>query len=440
MDNCKVAWLEGMFVSPQHFQQQERYVLGQALMYLSSMQPGASGVAGLQLDHAFLKHGKLAIKQAHGIFPDGTPFSLTQTLVGDMPENFTQGVVYLALPLQISGAVEVANRHEEPRRYCMEQVELFDTVNIGNDPLETTVERLNLSLKMQGQDLSDYTVLPVASIRDVTPEGTVVLDESFIPSCLTVNTSDTLMGLLRELQGLVKQRAIVVLERVKLQSSYKSSHTLLMDFRWLQVLSHWQARLDDIVSLPMMHPRQLYSELCSMLGDLSALVLEPVPDNPGYRHARATQIFAVLFTRLRQFLGMVHHDVVIEIEWNDRLFQSRRLLFTQLPNKALYQSSRFVLAVKTTLPKSRTVVLFPQAAKLAPSQRINELVHNYLPGIDISYQPLPPVELKSESHTCYFEIDMASPLWKELVLNQDELALHLDEQIAEATIRLFAVR
>ncbi len=440
MDNRKVAWLEGMFVSPQHFQQQERYILSQALMYLSSMQPGVCGVAGLQFDHTFLKNGKLAIKQVQGIFPDGTPFSLNETLVGDIPENFTHGIAYLTLPLQVAGAVEVATRAEEPRRYKLEQVELFDTVNVGNDPLETMVERLNLSLKMQGQDLSDYTVLPVASIREVTPDGALVLDESFIPACLIVSASDTLMGYLRELQGLVKQRAHSVLERVKLQSSYKSSHTLLMDFRWLQVLSHWQAKLDDIVALPLLTPRQLYTELCALLGDLCALVLEPVPNNPGYRHAQPTRIFTALFTRLRHYLGMVHHDVVIEIQWNERLFQSRRLLFTQLPSKTLYQSKRFILAVQTSLPAARTAVIFPQAVKLAPSQRINELVHNYLPGIDISYQPLPPVELKSEPHTCYFEVDTEAPLWKELVLNQDELALHLDEQISEATIRLFAVR
>ena len=57
----KVIWSEGMFLRPQHFQQQERYL--EALVRQSSapLRPYAWGIVELTLDKELLALGKVGI-------------------------------------------------------------------------------------------------------------------------------------------------------------------------------------------------------------------------------------------------------------------------------------------------------------------------------------------------------------------------------------------
>ena len=71
----KVVWQEGMFIAPQHFQQQDRYVqnyIRQNIETLAGFAP-FFGITELVLNHDLLKIGKLSIPSCSGVFPDGTP-------------------------------------------------------------------------------------------------------------------------------------------------------------------------------------------------------------------------------------------------------------------------------------------------------------------------------------------------------------------------------
>ena len=85
MDKKKVVWSEGMFLSPQHFQQQERYLEEFTKQYCSLMNPMRHGLAELELDYSLISIGKVGIKRAKGIFPDGTPFDIRNGLALDIP-------------------------------------------------------------------------------------------------------------------------------------------------------------------------------------------------------------------------------------------------------------------------------------------------------------------------------------------------------------------
>ena len=72
----KVIWQEGLFVKPQHFQQQQRhndYVLQNRLLALSNIN---WGFTDLDIDETQLKHGKISINKAIGCMSDGTVFSI----------------------------------------------------------------------------------------------------------------------------------------------------------------------------------------------------------------------------------------------------------------------------------------------------------------------------------------------------------------------------
>ena len=88
----KVVWSEGMFLRPQHFQQQERYL---ELMRHQRAQAPAHyfwGFRRLQLDATSLALGIVAILDAEGIFPDGTPFSFSIILPGNRLLLYLAGI------------------------------------------------------------------------------------------------------------------------------------------------------------------------------------------------------------------------------------------------------------------------------------------------------------------------------------------------------------
>src|SRR6201996_5160499 len=74
--NNRVVWSEGLFLRPQHFQQQtryfERYVEGRA----RELCPHSWGFTHLEIERDLLSIGKLGLRRAAGVFPDGTPFSM----------------------------------------------------------------------------------------------------------------------------------------------------------------------------------------------------------------------------------------------------------------------------------------------------------------------------------------------------------------------------
>ena len=72
----KVVWSEGLFLRPQHFQQQDRYLERYAQVRSVAMRSHTWGFSELRLDRDLLRLGKVAISSAQGVFPDGTPFSM----------------------------------------------------------------------------------------------------------------------------------------------------------------------------------------------------------------------------------------------------------------------------------------------------------------------------------------------------------------------------
>ena len=72
----KIIWTEGMFLRPQHFQQQDRYVQQLVDGRCDGLRPYGWGFTELELDSALLLQGKLALAACRGVLPDGTPFAV----------------------------------------------------------------------------------------------------------------------------------------------------------------------------------------------------------------------------------------------------------------------------------------------------------------------------------------------------------------------------
>src|SRR5690606_8967713 len=90
------------------------------------------GVHSLTRDEEALQIGKIVLRQAVGVMPDGTPFSIDThaqpELVLDVPADVRQCRVMLALPMRRSGGQDVSfdGEGESLARYAVVERSLPD--------------------------------------------------------------------------------------------------------------------------------------------------------------------------------------------------------------------------------------------------------------------------------------------------------------------------
>ncbi len=72
----RVVWSEGLFLQPQHFQQQDRYFERYVETRCQALVPHSWGFTEIEFERDFLKIGKIGLRRLAGVFPDGTPFRM----------------------------------------------------------------------------------------------------------------------------------------------------------------------------------------------------------------------------------------------------------------------------------------------------------------------------------------------------------------------------
>src|SRR4051794_25921167 len=100
----KVVWSEGLFLRPQHFQQQDRHFERYVESRCGALTPYSWGLTDVDLERDLLSVGKLGFRRLAGVFPDGTPFRMPDDEPLPMPLEIDgetrEQVAFLALPLR----------------------------------------------------------------------------------------------------------------------------------------------------------------------------------------------------------------------------------------------------------------------------------------------------------------------------------------------------
>ncbi|HYZ24796.1 MAG TPA: type VI secretion system baseplate subunit TssK, partial [Rhodopila sp.] len=130
----RVVWSEGMFLRTQHLQQQDRWVESLARAARLGDRAYAWGFQEIELDQPLLPQGKVAIRRAVGVLPDGTAFACPDDCPCpepiEVPAAGGPTTIYLALPVRVPGAAEIDLPGKEPTgaRYLTYEAELRDSL------------------------------------------------------------------------------------------------------------------------------------------------------------------------------------------------------------------------------------------------------------------------------------------------------------------------
>ena len=109
--NSKVAWTEGLFLRPQHFQQADRYHEHNLTSRVGRITPYPWGVTALEIDNDLAQQGKFAVRRCAGIMPDGLPFDFPDIMPPPEPlelnEKISNEIIGIAIPAIAKNSREV---------------------------------------------------------------------------------------------------------------------------------------------------------------------------------------------------------------------------------------------------------------------------------------------------------------------------------------------
>ncbi|AVP84224.1 type VI secretion system baseplate subunit TssK [Aeromonas hydrophila] len=437
----RVIWREGLFIKPQHFQQQQRHSDYALHARLSALSDYFYGLQSLAINEDYLGFGRIALVGATGILPDGTVFNIPNDDVLPTPLEVTDASVanqkvYLALPLSVSGVNEVNQGGQVATRLQAHRHDVRDLHSEGGDVVSLEVGRVSLRLMLEREDRSAYASLAIARILDKRPDGGLVLDPNFMPCSISVSAIPALKRFLGESAGLVAERARSLSQRIAAPGQQGVAD--VAEFMMLQLLNRAQPQLSHLARLGTLHPERLHESLVQLCGELMTFTDESrlPPEFPAYRHDDQQVSFEPVMLALRQALSTVLSPRAVSIQLRKHQYG---IMVAMVNESELMTSADFVLAVRARMPQEQLRKQLLQQTKVASSDKIRELISLQLPGIPLLPLPVAPRQLPYHAGYSYFQLDRQSPAWQMLAVG-NTLAFHIAGDFPELDMQLWAIR
>ncbi len=439
--NNKVNWSEGMFLNVQHFQQQERYLEELIDARVSSVGAYAWGLAELEINQKLLGQGQVYVTMARGVMPDGTPFDFPRSdnppAVIELPRETRQSIVYLCLPVTREGALNFADEGTQNlARYISSEHEVRDISSDAGDAAAINVGKLNFRLLLETDDLSGYVRVGLMRVSEVDDNNSIVLGDSYIPTCLDCKKSPGLSGYLTEVIGLLHSRGEAIAGR--LADVNRGTTATIEDRMLLQLVNRLESLTKHMAQINGVHPVSLYAQLVQMVGELSTFFSQskrPV-DFPGYRHHDLQSSFAPVVAAIRGGFQTVGQQSAVSLELVEKVHGIR---VAEIPDHSLVGSAIFVLAAKADLHADGLRTHLPAQVRIAPVEHIKQLIDAALPGIALHPLAAVPPDVPSYAGFSYFQLDPQSELWN--VLNPSSgLAIQVSGGFPNLRLEFWAVR
>jgi type VI secretion system protein ImpJ len=443
-----VVWSEGLLLSPQHLQQNDR-ALRHLVAQRFRMADGFDwGLTRLAIDAEAVRNGRVVLTGAAGVLPDGTPFALPdddplppqRTIEGhfDAKQDFV--TLYLGLPSASASRAQLGDGVTPGApgpRFAADTAELPDDNNAQSArPVE--VQRRHFQVLFPDDALGEHDSLPIAELVR-TPEGAYALRDTYVPPCLSIGASEALLRQIRVLNEMLIGKSTTLGDQRRQRggiadfSSQDTANAILLYTvnACIPALAH--ALLHRSAS-----PEQVYMELVELAGQLCAFSDKLHPrDLPAYDHRALTATFGRLETSLRDLLEIQPVDratrIVLENKgagmWTGRIADERLVA----PGAGLY------LGVRADQEEQRLAADLPGKIKIASLDKIDFLIANALRGVPLIYQRVPPSSLPIKNSYLYFQLDPNGDAW-ETVRAAKNVAIYMPPDVPNVSMELLGLR
>ncbi|AUD79888.1 type VI secretion system baseplate subunit TssK [Kangiella profundi] len=440
----KVVWSQGLFLTPEHFQQQDRYNDYQVKRLTQALMTHGFGFSQLKLNQECLLQGKIGVKAASGILQDGTYFSMPEThktpAMLDLSEvdEVNDKRIMLAIAESTDHSKQIAQEFstESSKRYRKE-LKQVSSINEGEDS-DTTLEiaEENFCLIVEGKSQQGYECLPIARIKERKQDGSIELDENFVPVVLNIQASEVLHSRQISLISLLEHRREKL--AAKVMGVDNSTTSSIHNYLILQLLNKSLARLHQLLEQEQVMPHEVYIELVNLEAELATFYgqgRKPARQLP-YAHKNIDQCFSQVETTIKQYLSHVLDESAHEISLEEKGYGIKVAHIDQVE---LFKQASFVLAARAEMTTRELKEQLPRQIKIGSLGNIRQLVNAQLPGINLYELSVAPREVPVKKEYSYFTIDQRSPLWAENT-NSRSIAFHVSGDFPGLDVELWAIK
>ncbi len=442
----KILWGEGLFLRPQHFQQQDLYHEARLTEFGRAVHPYLWGIRHLKFDRDALAAGVLRITEISAVFPDGEFISAPDH--DDLPEavnlaaleNCGDGVAfYIALPYlrdigpNCSASGATSGQAYRYRRHDLPAPDLYtDAIDS-----ELTVLKKSLRLLSERDNREQYVSLPVARVC-ATSSGGYELDSAFVPPALGIQSAAPIYQQVRRLMEILQAKAQA------LYGYHREPSQNVVEFRSGDVASFWLlhtvnagcAALQHLFRHPALHPERLFQELLRLAGQLLTFSKAyALSDLPSYHHADPGPGFLKLDRIIRELLETVISSRYFSIA----LIETKPAFHLgRLESEKVADNASYYLGVTADMAPAELVEAVPQRFKVGAPDDVDRMVSSAMPGVRLMAAPQVPAPIPVRPGCYYFSIEPHGALYERMT-RSGSIMIYTPAGFRNLKLELFAV-
>jgi len=443
----KVLWSEGMFLTPHHFQQADRYTENLISRRLSAIRSLGWGVCRLQINTDALANGEFVLSKCSAVLPDGSAVE-TPDLDPLPPERPIEAAfdakrnslgVYLATPLARAGSLAFSAEGTvdgRPTRYHRRSLAAADE-NSGGSEREIVLAAKTLRILFEGEPQDDYVTLKIAELTR-SASGKYTLSDAFVPPCLFLSSSPQLVAYLRRILEMISAKSSDLASQRRQRSAGLVEFTMseAANFWFLHTVNATIPVLMHLHNQSDVHPESVFLVLARLAGELFTFSGEGHPkDLPQYSHDAVGPSFSAIEKKISDLMGTVIPTRCAPIP----LEKLRESLFKgQLRDDRLLEG-QFYLAVSAEVPEEKLIREVPLKAKVSASDRVDQLIAAALKGLTLRHLPTPPAEIPVQPGRQYFQLDKTGEHW-EAVKKSRSISFYIPPEFKNLKLELMGVK
>jgi len=441
----KLLWGEGLFLRPQHFQQQDRYHEARLRDSVRALHPYCWGVSQLQVDRDALQNDTLRLLELTVFFPDGEIYAAPgaddlppELDLGAIPRGQQELTFYAALPVfkHFGGNFAPEGQASNAARFAQHNAETPDLyTQAANAQLSYLKKSLRLMQDSEPRD--SYVSVPLLRLRRLSTGG-FEQDPTFIPPSLSIRSAPLLFLQLRRLLDALQAKVDA------LYGHHREPSKHVIEFRSGDMSSFWllhtassaHASLSHYFHHPTLHPERLYEALLSLAGALMTFSKGiSLNDLPPYEHLNPGPGFARLHAIIRELLDTVISSKYFAIALNE---VKPSYHHGMLDSGKIDAQTSFYLGVSADLPGVELVDIVPLRFKVGAPDDVEKFVLSAMPGVRLAHAPQVPAAVPVRPDTYYFSLDAKGQMY-ERMLQAQSISIYVPSGLRDLKLELVAV-
>lgn len=420
MTRMDIHWRQGQFLRQHHFQAFQAGI-GDRLGWERSLACDHPwGVLSVEVDTQALAAKRVAFRNLCAVLPEsGTVVdiaggSLVDALdIGPALERTSQPlIIRLGVPKydprRPNATVPGRDAKGELLRYHVVSKPRFDD-NLGEESFEVEFRQLHARLFVEGSDAAGMESIPVLQVNPaVEGGGAPTVDGDFVPPCIRISGSHTLV---RELRSLVSQIRVTAEEQLRSLArdpAFNPANAL-----FLQTLGRSLSHLSSMeLSRGSVSPLDLYRALDTLLWELLAFdPQEARPLIPVFSHERPGPGLLTLFGEVLPRIRPVGPPTnLIKVPFR----RDQDVLVADLEEEHFTRPTQYHLMIRSKRDRAAitNVVQDRNGFKIMPFSK------RYFGGFGVPAveDPTPPPQLKPQPDTMYYRLqrEAEKQMWEQI--------------------------